>query len=91
MEALGEYRLVVVEPLLDEGYRTYPLPTDRETVVGFTASPGTFCVGLIQLFLGYLPFLLFFLLLMYAFWFTLCRLRFSAADKVSAPESEGPR
>lgn len=50
MEALGEYRLVVVEPLLDEGYQTYPLPTDRATVVGFTASQGTFCVGRIPLF-----------------------------------------
>jgi hypothetical protein len=41
MAALGEYRLVVVEPLLDDGYETHPLPTDRPTVVGFSPNAGT--------------------------------------------------
>jgi hypothetical protein len=44
MAALGEYRLVVVEPLLDDGFETYPLPTDRPTVVGFSSNAGKMSV-----------------------------------------------
>ncbi len=38
---IGEYRLVAVEPLLEVGYQTWPLPTDRRTVVGVSPNTGT--------------------------------------------------
>jgi hypothetical protein len=41
MGNLGEYRLVTSEPLLKKGYQTWPLPTDRPTVVGVSPNSGT--------------------------------------------------
>jgi hypothetical protein len=40
MGDLGKYRLVAIEPMLEEGFQTWPLPTDRETIVGFSANSG---------------------------------------------------
>jgi hypothetical protein len=41
MAGSGEYRLIAIEPMLEEGYQTWPLPTDHATVVGFSDNAGT--------------------------------------------------
>ena len=35
-----KYVLTYVEPLLEDGYQTWPLPTDRRTVVGVSELAG---------------------------------------------------
>jgi hypothetical protein len=52
MGDVGRYKLVAIEPLLEEGLQAWPLPTDRATVVGLSTNfgmiahlPNVACVG----------------------------------------------
>ncbi len=41
------YVLIYVDPLLGDGYLTWPLLTDRATIVGVTDFPGE-CLGYVS-------------------------------------------